>query len=161
MSLMIPRESIDQLRNYTDISLSAYGIDCTLYIPTNTSYSDAEKLDVFVTPEDYSFLSYTAKVFISWIPNIWLLKKLGLYVEGQKPILAYLPNRATALGGSEEGEEVEINIVQHSYIKMLPEYIPDDQSGVEEYEIINIGTPHIHDAVINRVYSLAPRRVKQ
>lgn len=158
---MLPRESIDQLRNYVDISLSGYGVDCTLYIPTNTSYSDAEKLDVFATPSDYSFLSYTAKVFINWTPNIWKLKKLGLFTEGQVPILAYLPNKVIALEGSEAGDEVSVDITPHSYVRILPEYIPDDQKGVEEFEIVNIGTPNIQDAIIYKIYSLVPRRVKQ
>ena len=158
---MIPRESIDQLRNYVDISLTSYGIDCTLYIPTNTSYNEVEVLDVFSTPADYDFLSYTAKVFIQWTPNIWKLKKLGLFVEGQTPILAYFPNKVIALEGSETGDEVDVDIIQHSYIKITPEYIPDDQKGVEEYEIVNVGTKNIQDALLVHMYSLVPRRVKQ
>jgi len=165
MSLMIPRETIDQLRNYIDISLNGYGIDCTLYIPTNTTYSEAEKLDVFATPSDYNFLPYSAKVFIQWTPSIWRLKKLGLFTEGQIPILAYLPNKATVLddssAGSDVGDEVEVDIVQHSYIKLLPEYIPDDQKGVEEFEIVDLGLPNFHDAAITKIYKLTPRRVKQ
>jgi hypothetical protein len=160
MSRMIPRESIDVLREYVDISLTSYGIDCTLYIPTNTSYAVAEKLDVFATPSDYSFLSYSAKVFIQWTPNIWRLKKLGLFTEGQVPILAYFPNKVIALEGSEAGSEVEVDIVKTSYIKILPEYIPEDQKGVEEFEVVNVGTPNMQDAVITKLYSLVPRRVK-
>jgi len=160
MSRMLPRESIDVLRDYVDISLTSYGIDCTLYIPTDVSYSEAEKLDVFATPSDYSFLSYSAKVFIQWTPNIWRLKKLGLFVEGQVPILAYFPNKVTALEGSEAGTEVEVDIVKTSYIRIPLEYIPDDQKGVEEFEVINVGTPNMQDAVITKLYSLVPRRVK-
>lgn len=161
MSRQIPRASIDVLRDYVDISLTSYGIDCTLYIPTNTSYSEAEKLDVFATPGDYSFLTYSAKVFIQWNPNIWRLKKLGLFTEGQIPILAYFPNKVTALEGSEAGTEIEVDIVKTSYIRILPEYIPDDQKGVEEFEVVNVGTPNMQDAVIVKIYSLVPRRVKQ
>lgn len=158
---MIPRASIDVLRDFVDVSLSAYGIDCTLYIPTDTSYGEAEKLDVFATPGDYDFLSYSTKVFIEWTPNIWRLKKLGLFTEGQVPILAYFPNKVTALEGSEVGTEVEVDIVKCSYIRILPEYIPDDQKGVEEFEIVNVGSPNMHDAIITKMYSLVPRRVKQ
>lgn len=161
MSRMIPRESIDQLRNYVDISLSAYGIDCILYIPTNVSYNKAEKLDVFATPDSYEYLSYSTKVFINWSPNIWKLKKLGLFTEGQVPILAYLGNKAIAQEGSETGEEVNIDVGLHSYIKITPEYIPDNHKGVEEFEVVNIGTPNMQDATIYKIYSLVPRRVKK
>lgn len=161
MSRMVPRESIDQLRNYVDISLTSYGIDCTLYIPTDTSYGEVEKLDVFAKPGDYSYLSYSAKVFINWMPNIWRLKKLGLFVEGQVPILAYFGNKATALEGSEAGEEVDVDVVLHSYIRIEPEFIPSNQKDVEEFEIVNMGTPNMQDAVLYKVFSLVPRRVKQ
>jgi len=161
MSRMIPRESIDVLRDYVDVSLLAYGIDCTLYIPTNVSYDDAEKLDVFATPEDYEYIAYSAKVFIDWNPHIWKLKRLGLYTEDQVPILAYFGNKATVLEGSNAGEEVEIDIPIHSYIKIEPEYIPNDQKDIDEFEIVNVGTPNMQDAIIYKVYSLVPRRVQQ
>ena len=161
MSNMIPRETIDQLRNYVDISLDAYGIDCTLYIPTAATYAAAEKLDVFSTPADYDFVSYTAKVFIHWTPSIWKLKKLGLFVEGQLPILAYFPNKVKYADGSNEGDSVEVDIVQRSYIRILPEFIPDDVEGVEEYEIVNVGTKNMQDAICVQIYSLVPRRTEQ
>ena len=161
MSNMIPRETIDALRNYTDIALGAFGIACTLFIPTTASYNSAEALDVFSIPSDYNFNNYTCKVFIHWKPSIWKLKKLGLFVEGQAPILAYFPNKVTYADGSNEGDLVEVDIVQRSYIRILPEYIPDDTKGVEEYEIVNVGTKNMQDAVCVQIYSLVPRRVVQ
>jgi hypothetical protein len=158
---MIPREVVDQLRNYNDIAIGAFGIACTVYVPTSATYDSAEKLDVFSTPSDYSYNAYTAKVFIHWTPSIWKLKKLGLFVEGQTPILAYFPNKVAYADGSNEGDLVEVDIVQRSYIRIAPEFIPDDTEGVEEYEIVNVGTKNMQDAICVQIYSLVPRRVVQ
>jgi len=73
MSKMIPRRSIDVLRNYVDVSLDNYGIDCTLYIPDAASYNAAERLDVYATPDDYTYVPYTTKVFIEWGPYTYRL----------------------------------------------------------------------------------------
>ena len=153
---MLPRASIDVLRDYVDIALDAIGIDCTLYIPYNT----AEKLDIFAKPSDYSYVSYSAKVFINWSPNTRLLKKLGLFTEDVLPILARLGNKAIALEGPNEGVEVPINTVLHSYIRIEPEFIPEKYVGVEEFEVVDVASQGFQDAVIRRIYTLVPRRVQ-
>jgi len=160
MSRMIPRRSIDQLRNYVDISLISYGIECTLYIPTNTSYSEVEKQDVFFVPGDYDYLSYSAKVFINWTASTYKLKKLGLYTEDAIPIVGYMGTKATVLEGSNVGDEVDIDITLHSYIKIAPEFVPDSYVGNEEFEVVNIATPSMQEAAIVQIYSLVPRRIK-
>ena len=157
---MLPRETVDVLRDYVDIALDAVGMDCTLYIPTEASYAEAEKLDIYATPSDYEWISYSAKIFINWSPNTWLLKKLGLFTEDQTPILGRLGNKAIALEGSEAGTEVDINVCLKSYIKMDPEFIPEKYVGIEEFEIVNVGSQGFQDAIIRRVYALVPRRVE-
>jgi len=154
MSRMLPQESVDVLRDFVNVSLDNYGIDCTLYIPTNSN--DIEKYDVFVKPSDYTYAQYTAKVFIDWSPTIWTLKKYGLFVEDQTPILAYMGNKAI----DQDGDETTVNIIIGSYIRINPQFVSNNYKDIEEYEIVNIGTPKIHDAVIVQVYSLAPRRVQ-
>ncbi len=161
MSKMIPRETIDVFRHQVDVSLDNYGISCTLYIPTNTSYDDAEKLDVFAKPSDYEFISYSAKVFIEWQPSVYRLKKLGMFVEGNLPILAWFGNKATALEGSQIGQEVDIDIVKQSYFEINPEYIPSNFIGADQFEVINPIIKGIHDAVILQGFSIAPRRIKK
>jgi len=160
MSNMIPRRVIDTMRHQVDVSLNAYGIDCTLYIPTTESFNAAEKKDVFSTPDDYEYLSYAAKVFIEWQPSTYRLKKLGMFVEGNLPILAWFGNKAIALEGSEAGAEVDIDVVRHSYFRMTPEFIPGSYVGVEEFEIVNQIIKNMHDAVILQGFSIAPRRVQ-
>lgn len=157
---MIPRETIDVLRDYVDISLSAIGMDCILYIPTNTSFVEAEKKDIYAVPEDYTYTSYSAKIFVEWSPNVWKLKRLGLFTEDQLPILCRFGSKAIALEGSEAGTEVPIDVCVKSYFRIEPEFIPDNYKGIEEFVVVNVAARSMQDSLIRRIYSAVPRRVE-
>jgi hypothetical protein len=161
MSKLIPRRTIDAIRQVVNVALDVAGIDCTLYIPTVTSYNVAETLDVYNTPDDYTYVSYSTTVFLDWKPSTYRLKKLGLFVEGNLPVLAWFPYKATALEGSLQGQEVDVDVNLKSYFRITPEFVPDNFEGVEEFEIVNVGVTGLHDATLTRVYSVAPRRVQQ
>ena len=75
-------------------------------------------------------------------------------MEDQTPILAYFGSEAV----NDSNKPVAIDVLRHSYIIIEPEYIPDNFEGIEEFEVIDIGVPRMHDAVISRVYKLVPRR---
>jgi hypothetical protein len=136
-----------------NIGISNLGIDCDLYIANNLDIVESE--DVYAAPGDYSFDHYTCQVSIDWSPNVWRLKGWGLYVEGELPLLAWLPTEALGDGGS----NVNIDVTRHSYFTIDPQFIPDNWQGVEEFEITDIGIKGFHDAVIRKVYKCAPRRV--
>lgn len=157
---MLPRESIDVLRDFVDVALSAIGMDCTLYLPTNTSHTEAEKLDVFAKPSDYEYLSYSAKVFIQWNPSIYKLKKLGLFTEDTLPILVWFGNKAIALEGSDAGSEVPIDVSTKSYFEILPEFVPGNFEGIEQFELVNAASKGMQDAIIRKIYSAVPRRIQ-
>lgn len=157
---MLPRESIDVLRDYVDIALDAIGMDCTLHIPTGTSYAEAEKKDIYAVPSDYDYLSYSAKVFIEWNPSLYRLKKLGLYTEDALPILCWFGNKAVALEGSEVGSSVVIDVVLRSYFEIEPEFIPSNLKGIEQFEIVNVASKGMQDVLIRKIYSAVPRRVE-
>ncbi len=157
---MFPRETIDVLRDYVDVALDAIGMDCTLYIPTTSSYNTAEKLDVFATPSDYSFDSYSAKIFINWNPSLYRLKKLGLFTEDVLPILVWFGNKATAISGANAGQVVSIDVCRRSYFEIEPEFIPGNYKGAEQFEIVNAASKGMQDAVIRKTYSAVPRRVQ-
>lgn len=156
MSKMIPRETIDALRHQVDISLDNFGIDCTLYIPDPDSYNAAEKLDVFATPNDYSYTEYSAKVFIEWNPSTYRLKKLGVFVEDSIPILAWFGNKAV----NQADEKVDVDVILHSYFEISPEFIPENQQVTQQFEIVNNIVKGLHDAVIRKGYVIVPRRVQ-
>jgi len=159
MSKILPRETIDVLRDLVDISLDNYGMDCVLYIPTTVSLDNVEKLDIYSEPSDYVFTSYSTKVFIVWNPSKYRLRKLGIFVEGEIPILAWLPNKAIALEGSDAGSSVNIDVVQHSYFEIQSEFIPANFKDVKEFEIVDVIVKGIHDAVVYKGFKIVPRRV--
>lgn len=161
-SRMLPRASIDVLRDYVDIALDCIGMDCTLYIPTIASYNTAEKLDVFAKPGDYSYSSYAAKIFIQWNPSLYKLKKLGLFTEDSLPILVWFGNKAIVIDVEDKtaGDEVSIDVSLKSYFEITPEFIPANYTGVEQFELVNIASKGMQDAVIRKVYSAVPRRVQ-
>jgi hypothetical protein len=161
VSKLIPRRTIDAIRQNVNVALDIAGIACTLYIPTNLSHGIAEKLDVWDTPGDLTYISYSSTVFPIWSPQTKLLKKLGLYTEGTIPILARFPFVATLLEGSGVGTEAEVDIPVKSYFRIAPEFVPDDYSGIEDFEVIDIGTESIHDSVLTQIYKIAPRRVER
>jgi len=163
VSKLIPGRTVDAIHHMTDVILDYAGIDCELHIPTIGTYDEAEKLDVYSTPEDYEFDDYSAKVFINWHPDLYQLKRLGLFIEGQLPILVRFGNKAKVLGGSSEGEERPIDVVKRSYFRVFPEFIPSEDSnnvGITEFEIVNVAVQGIHDSVLTKLYSAVPRRVK-
>jgi len=143
---------VDALRAQVNTSLENFGISCDLYIPDNLD--DTETLDVYQKPADYTFDHYTTTCFIDWNPNIYRLKAKGLYVEGDLPIIVYFPYKAT----DEDGDEVDVDILRHSYFKVTPEYVPDNYEGVEEFTITDIVIDRFHDAAIVKSFKAVPRR---
>jgi hypothetical protein len=161
MSKMIPQESIDAFRQQVDVTLSMYGIDCVLYLPTDVSYAASEKKDVFAIPADLTFISYAAQVFIEWGVSVYRLKQLGLFVEDMLPIVAWFPNHAIAREGSEIGTEVAIDVIKRSYFTVSPEFIPGNYVGSEAFEVVNPTVKGIHDAVLVQGWSIVPRRIRK
>ena len=161
MSKLIPRRTIDAVRQMVDVALSIIGIECVIYIPTAGSYSTAEKLDVWSEQSDYTYTSYSGMVFVEWNASTRKLKQLGLFVEGGLPILGRFGNKLTALEGSSIGVEAEVDIPIRSYFRISPEYIPSDYAGIEDFEIVDIAIDQQHDAVLTKMYSIAPRRLQK
>jgi len=161
MSLILPRRTIDILRSQVDVVLDIIGIDCIIYVPTTTSLEENEGFDIFEKPSDLTYVSYSAKCFIVWNPNKYRLRKLGIYVEEEIPMVVWLPNKATALEGSESGTEVDVDIVQRSYIRINPEFIPNNVTDVIEFELVDLKVKGMHDAVLVKAYKGVPRRVER
>ncbi len=149
---MIPRRSIDAFRHQVDVAIDMYGIECDLYIPTNMD--TVEVLDVYQKPADFVFSHYTCKANIEWSPNTFRLKHYGLFVEGELPIVVWFANKAT----NDEGVLVPVDIVRQSYIKVRPEYIPDNFEGLEEFELVDVLIKNMHDAALVKSWKAVPRR---
>ena len=118
-------------------------------------------MDIFEKPSDLTYLSYSGKCFIVWNPSKYRLRKLGIYTDDEFPMVIWLPNKATALEGSEVGTEVDVDIVQRSYIKVEPEFIPDNTTDVTKYELVDLRIKGTHDKVILKAFKGAPRRIER
>lgn len=149
MSKMIPEETIAVLREFNDISVDIYGINCTLYVPKTEALNLMEDQGVYGTIseiDDVGYKAYNTLVFIEWSPDTRKLRKLGLYMERDVPIIGWFKNIP------------EISI--ESYIKVPLNYAPQ-KYGTDEFDIVDILIKHMHDADVLHAYRLAPRRNKK
>jgi hypothetical protein len=142
---MIPRETIDVLRSFNDVSVGLFGINCELRIPINLDA--VEKKDVYSVPQDLTYDVHQTEVFIEWQPDMKRLRKIGVYTEDHIPIVAWFKN--------------ELPVIVQSYIKVPIEYIPSQFVDVDEFEIVDVLVRGSHDAIILKSFEIAPRRVKK
>jgi len=143
MTRLVPKATVDAMRSFNDLSVNNYGMDCQLFIKNNTTQNETN--DVYNTPSDDNFFVTKTKVYIEWTPNMNRLRKLGLYAEGEVPIICWFKN--------------EPDIVMGSYIKLDTQYVPE-QYDRDEFEITDVMVRGIYDAIILKAYKLVPRRVK-
>ena len=152
MSKLVPQETVDAIRNTVNVILDIGGFPCTLYIPSN--YEDVLNVDAYSKTTDYEFEAYTCNVSISWSPNKYHLQKLGLFVEGELPILVTLPNKAI----NSSAVLVNVDIIPGSYIKVPISYLPSDRSDSDEFELADTPIESMHEIAIKQRYKAVPRR---
>lgn len=146
MSLMLPQSTIDVLRKFVDISVNIYGIDVTLYVPNN--WESVEVLDAYQTTTDLTYTTYNeVKAFINWSPNAYRLRNLGLFTEGELPILVHFP-------------QLPVDIIRGSYIKVPMQSIPNSTWTNDEFEVVDLATGPMHDSQVVNQFKLVPRRTK-
>jgi len=152
MSKLIPRSTIDALRQNVVVALDMTGIDCDLYIPNNSESVESE--DAYATPASYTYTHYTTDVFIEWSPNTHRLRALGLFTDDTNPIICKFPHK----GVNDSGVTVAMDPLINSYFSIDPEYVPSNFSGFDEFLIVDIQIPAMHDAAIVKYYKVVPRR---
>lgn len=155
MSRMIPPETVAALRKFNDISVDNYGIDCTLYVPTNADAIDA--IDVYATPADVTYTTYLNQtVLMLWAPNQKMLRKLNIFTEDELPILAFFKNTYKDVAGN----DVPLQVIIGSYVVIPFNFVPSTYETAE-FEVVDIIIRHAHDATVTLAYKMAPRRVKE
>ena len=145
MSGIIPQRLISVLKTFNDFGVQIYGIDCTLYVPTNLT--DLEPDDIYTSPSDVTYQTFrNVKVWIEWfVKDLHRLRKLGVFAENEAPIIAKFKNVP----------EVTIN----SYIKLESQYIPGSYD-TDEFEVVDVLMRNMYDNEIYRYFKLAPLRRK-
>jgi len=144
MSGIIPNETVNSFRGFNDLAVDIYGIDCDLYVALNVT--SLEPSDAYMNPSDVVFKNYPQqKVWIKWaVKDVHQLRKLGVFAEGETPIIAFFKNFP--------------EIVLHSYIKVELQYIPGG-FDTDEFEVVDILMKGTYGSEILRPFKLAPRRV--
>jgi len=143
---LIPDELIDAIRGFSDLTVDCYGIDCTLYIPTNLTTVESE--DIYRNDANITYKNFLSqKVWINWAEkDMNRLRKLGLFTEDTAPIIAYFKNYPVVTLGS--------------YIKVETRYIPNS-FDTDEFEVIDLLAKNTYNSETIRAYKLAPRRYKK
>ena len=162
MSKMIPVQSVAAFRQQQDVSVDIWGIPCDLFIPSNLN--SVEDDDQYGDDSQYTYDQYTTLVWIVFNPESRRLRKLGMYVEDETPMLASF--KSTAIDnsdGSEDGDEVEVDVTIGSYIRVDITYVPteatSDETHYEEFEVADVALGPLHDSTVSKVYKLVARRV--
>ena len=143
MGKLIPQQTIDALRSFNDLSVDTFGIDCQLFVKNDTTRTESE--DVYSRVQDATYDASKAQAFIVWNPDAKMLRKLGLFTEGELPIICWFKN--------------DPKVVIGSYIKVDTQYVPRNYDR-DEFEIVDVMVRGIYDAIVLNAYKLAPRRVK-
>ena len=143
MGKLIPQATVDALRSFNDISVDTFGIDCQLFVKNNSTRLESE--DVYAKVTDTNYDVSKTQAFIAWNPDHKMLRKLGLFTEGELPIICWFKN--------------DPKVVLGSYIKVDMQYVPRNYDR-DEFEIVDILVRGMYDAIVLNAYKLAPRRVK-
>ena len=149
MSGLIPDRVINTVKTFNDLGVSLYGIECTLFVPTNLTELEPE--DIYTSPDDITYKQYgcdDVKIWIEWfVSNVHRLRKLGIFAEGETPIIARFENYPEVIVGS--------------YVKIKTEYIPDCYNlDTDGFEVVDVLMKNTYNQEVYRYYKMAPRRKK-
>jgi len=145
MSKVIPQSTIDTFRTFNDISIETYGVDCTLYIPSNLT--DVDALGPYKVDHHIKFVEHSTKVFMLFEPNIHRLRKLGIFTEDKIPILAFF--------------DMKYDVSISSYFKLSMQFYQGEDSSLktDEFSVVDVIIPHnMQDKMAVRAYKVVPRR---
>lgn len=153
VSNILPQSVVDAIRTQNDVAVDIVGIDCTLHIPNNKDTVDNNT--IYTIPADFTYTVYRTKVFILWGPNKHQLRKLGIMTEEDVPILAAFSNRIEDAAGF----AADIQIPRNSWFSISIQFVPREMD-TEEFEVVDLVVPSMHDASTVHFYKIAPRRAK-
>ena len=131
------------IHQHYGVIIDAYGVPCKLFIPQNID--ERESLDIYSERPKRIWKAVDTKVFIEWAPDSKRLRKLGIHIENEIPVIGWLKD--TGLG-----------VEKGSYLK-LTQYI-GGQWQPDRLEIVDVLVKYRYmtDTII--AYRLAPLRVE-
>jgi len=146
---LLPQKTINTIRSLSDMTVEHFGFECELFIPKPEVIEQREGLDIYQeTPELTNEKFYNAiktKVFIEWKPDTKRLRRLGVFIEDNLPVIAWFRNIP--------------ELTRNSWIR-IGLNISDNQWGTDEFELTDCIVRHMYNAVAVQAWVIAPRRRK-
>lgn len=145
MSAILPKATTDALRQFNDLAVSLYGIDCTVWIPNNLT--TLEPTDMYISPDAIAYTEYKfQRVWFEWqAKDIYKLRKSNAFAESDPPITARFLSTTP--------------VIVNSYITLPIEYA-NNQYNTLEFECVNLIMEGTYNAEIYDRFKMAPRRKK-
>jgi hypothetical protein len=133
------------MRQFNDLGVNLYGINCTLYIPNNLT--TLEPTDMYQSPDAVAYTEYrNQKVWFQWYDKALVkLRKANAFAETEAPITARFNN--------------EPQVIVNSYIVLPTEY-ENNQYKTLEFECVNVILDNTYDIEVYRKFFMQPRRAK-
>lgn len=146
MSTLLPKATLDVMRQFNDLGVSLYGINCTLFIPNNLT--TLEPTDMYQSPDAVAYTEHrNQKVWFEWhnSKTIAKLRRNNAFVENEPAIVARFTN--------------EPEVLVNSYVVLPVEY-SNNQYNTLEFECVNVVLDNLYDVEIYKSFKMQPRRAK-
>ena len=145
MSTILPKATIQAMKQFNDLGVSLYGMSCTLYIPNNLT--TLEPTDMYISPDAITYTQYPNQhVWFEWFAkDIVKLRKTNAFAENDPPITARFVN----------DPEVLVN----SYIVLPTEY-ENNHYRTLQFECVDIILANTYDSEVYKRFKISPRRKK-
>lgn len=139
---LLPIDTIEALRTNINMVIDLYGFDAVLYVPQNREFQ--EKLDIYAESPDPNFSDpANVKTFIEWKPSTKRLRNLGIFVEGELPIIAWIRG--------------DLSIGRNSYLK-IPLNYSMGKDNEEYFELVDQVVRNAYNATIVEAWKIVPYR---
>lgn len=139
---IFPIETINAYKRNLDMVIEIYGVPCELFIPKNIDAR--EKLSLYQEAAEIVFEDgIETKVWIEWNPDTKRLRNLGIHVEDELPIIAFLRS--------------DHDVQRNSYFKLLLAFGTGAEQN-EEFELVDCVMKKAYNVSVVEAWKIAPRR---
>jgi hypothetical protein len=143
---LLPLRTINTIRDNINTCIDVAGFECDLFILNNVR---AQEQDIYGESPAAKYNGPIAtKVWVEWKPDQRRLRKLGIFVEGQTPLIAWIKN-------NKEFPEITAN----SYFNVPINYAPNDVK-CENFELVDRLVRNMYNAIVVECWKIAPLRSK-
>lgn len=141
MSLLLQQSAIDAIRANLNLALKMFGQDVALFVPVNDNPGVGSMHDA--DPTRRTWHQVDTRAWIEMKPSISKLKKMGIFAEGEAPMICWIMN--------------SFDVKIHSYIRIISQFEPRVYSS-SEFEVVDVLIRAMQDKEALQCFKIAPRR---